>query len=160
MNRNLADKILLANPVHISGVEGALLFVTGILGWALSWPKMPFFPILNVAGGVLALSAMAFHFYSEKAHSQSHCQSGEITNIAKTGVYSKIRHPLYLSLIGLDLGIGLALGILWTFLIAILITARITMTALKEEKFLLERFPEEYGQYLQKVKWRMIPGLF
>jgi protein-S-isoprenylcysteine O-methyltransferase Ste14 len=33
------------------------------------------------------------------------------------------------------------------------------ITSLKEEKILLQRFPHEYKQYMQDVRWRMIPGV-
>ncbi|MGD1009501.1 MAG: isoprenylcysteine carboxylmethyltransferase family protein [Candidatus Aminicenantales bacterium] len=158
--RNVADRILLANPISLSGVEGALLIGTGILGWVFSWPKMPLFPALNVIGGVLFLGGVAFHHYCERVHRQAHHQSDDITRIIKAGAYSKIRHPLYLSMIFVNLGIGLAFGIIWTFILAVLIKVRIVMSALQEEEFLLRKFPEEYRQYKQSVRWRMIPGVF
>ncbi|MGA2363709.1 MAG: isoprenylcysteine carboxylmethyltransferase family protein [Candidatus Aminicenantales bacterium] len=160
IKRNVIDIILLANPIYISGVEGVLLIGTGILGWMFSWPRMPLFPALNVIGGVLFLSGVAFHHYCERVHQQAHHQSDDITRIVTAGVYSKIRHPLYLSMIFINLGIGLAFGIIWTFILAVLIKVRIIMSALKEEEFLLGKFPEEYRQYKQSVQWRMIPGMF
>jgi protein-S-isoprenylcysteine O-methyltransferase Ste14 len=160
IKRSVFDLILLANPIYISGIEGVLLIGTGILGWVFSWPKMPLFPALNVIGGVLFLSGVVLHHYCERVHQQAHHQSDDITRIVTAGVYSKIRHPLYLSMIFINLGIGLAFGIIWTFILAVLIKARIIMSALKEEEFLLDRYPEEYGQYKQCVRWRMIPGVF
>jgi protein-S-isoprenylcysteine O-methyltransferase Ste14 len=158
--RNTIDKVFLASPVYISGVEGALLISTGILGWVLSWPRMPLFPALNVLGVVLFAGAVAFHHYCERGHRQAHNRSDEITHIVTSGVYSIIRHPLYLSMIFIDLGIGLAFGIVWTFILSALAGVRIIVTALREEQFLVSKYPEEYSQYKQSVRWRMIPGVF
>ncbi len=158
--RSAIESILLAKPVYLSAVEGVPLIVIGILGWVYSWPKMPLSPALNVIGVLLFLGALAFHQDCERVHEQAHQQSDKITHIVETGVYSKIRHPLYLSLIFVNLGIGLAFGVIWTVILAVLIGMRIIVTVLMEEAFLLGKFPEEYKQYKMKVRWRMIPGVF
>lgn len=159
-NRKVIDVILLANPGHLALIELSLLVGTGVLGWVFSWPRLPLFPALNVTGGALFLGAIAFHLYCERTHQQAHDQADDITDIVTTGVYSKIRHPLYLSLIFMNLGIGFAFGVTWTLIIAIATGVLAIMTALREEKFLLEEFPEEYGQYKKDVRWRLIPKIF
>ena len=159
-NRKAIDVILLANPGHLALIELSLLVGTGVLGWVFSWPKLPLFPALNVIGGVLFLGAIAFHLYCERTHQQAHDQADDITHIVTSGVYSNIRHPLYLSLILMHLGIGLAFGIMWTLIIAAVTGALAIMTALKEEEFLLKEFPEEYGQYKKDVRWRLLPYIF
>ncbi|MBW8004049.1 MAG: isoprenylcysteine carboxylmethyltransferase family protein [Planctomycetes bacterium] len=83
-----------------------------------------------------------------------------MTHIVTTGIYSKIRHPLYLSLIFINLGIGLAFRVIWTLIIAVVTGVLAIMTALKEEEFLLKEFPEEYSQYKKDVQWRLLPHIF
>jgi len=159
-NRKVIDGILLANHGYLALIELSLLVGTGVLGWVFSWPKLPLFPALNVTGVALFLGAIAFHLYCERTHQQAHDQADDITHIVTTGVYSKIRHPLYLSLIFMNLGIGLAFGVTCTLIIAIATGVLAIMTAFREEKFLLEEFPEEYGQYKKDVRWRLIPKIF
>ena len=159
-NRKVIDVILLSNPGYLALVELSLLVGTGVLGWVFSWPKLPLFPALNVIGGVLFLGALAFHLYCERTHQQAHDQADDITRIVTIGVYSKIRHPLYLSLVLMHIGIGLAFGIIWTLIIAAVTGVLAILTALKEEEFLLREFPEEYGQYKKDVRWRLIPMIF
>ena len=159
-NGNLIDTILLSNPFYRGIIEYILLIGTGILGLFFSWLKLPFFPVLNIVGGLLILSGLLFHVYTEKNHKQAHEKSADIVKIMNNGVFSKIRHPLYLSVIVINLGIALAFGVVVTLLIAVGSIFHWIMTALKEEEFLLQKFGEEYRQYKKNVRWRFLPGIF
>ena len=80
--------------------------------------------------------------------------------IVTTGVYSRIRHPLYLSMVVMNVGIALAFGVMVTFVIVLLTIIHWIITSLKEEEVLIQEFPDEYMRYKQAVRWRMIPGVF
>jgi protein-S-isoprenylcysteine O-methyltransferase Ste14 len=159
-NRTLIDTVLLSNPIHRGMIEILLLIGTGILGLLFSWPKLPFFPVLNILGGLLILSGLLFHVYAEKNHKQAHKKSDDIVKIVNNGAFSKLRHPLYASAIIINFGIALAFGVVLTFLIAVCSIFHWLMTALKEEEFLLQKFGEEYRQYKKNVRWRFLPGIF
>lgn len=157
---NLIDKVLLSNPIHRGMIEFLLLIGTGILGLIFSWSKLPFFPVLNIVGGILILSGFLFHVRAEKNHKQAHEKSADIVKIVTSGVFSKIRHPLYLTAIIINLGIALAFGVVLTLLIAVCSIFHWIMTALKEEEYLLQNFSEDYSQYKKNVRWRFLPGIF
>ena len=159
-NGNLIDFLLLSNPIYRGMIEYLLLIGTGILGLFFSWSKLPFSPMLNIIGGILILSGFLFHVYSERNHKQAHEKSADIVKIVNNGVFSKIRHPLYLSAIIINLGIALAFGVVLTLLIAMGSIFHWIMTALKEEEFLLQKFGEDYRQYKKNVRWRFLPGIF
>ena len=159
-NRNLFDKILLSNPFHRGIIEYLLLIGLGILGLNLSWPRLPFFPILNIVGGFLIVSGFLFHAYAGKNHKQAHEKSDNIVKIVKIGVFSKIRHPLYLSAIIINFGVTLAFGVVLNLAIVVVSFLHWIFTALKEEDFLLQKFGEEYRQYKKDVPWRFLPGIF
>ncbi|MFC1577761.1 methyltransferase family protein [Thermodesulfobacteriota bacterium] len=159
-NWNLIESVLLSNPIYRGMIEFLLLIGSGILGLFFSWPKLPFFPVLNILGGILILSGLLFHVYAGKNHKQAHEKSADIVKIVNNGVFSKLRHPLYLSAIIINLGIALAFGVVLTFLIAVCSIFHWVMTALKEEEFLLQKFGEEYRQYKKNVRWRFLPKIF
>ena len=159
-NGNLFDSFLLSNPIHRGIIEYILLIGTGILGLLFTWSKLPFFPILNVVGGLLIFSGFLFHVYAGKNHPQAHKKSADIVKIVNNGVFSKLRHPLYLSAIIINFGIALAFGVVLTLLIAVACMFHWIITALKEEEFLLQNFGEEYRQYKKNVRWRFLPGIF
>ena len=159
-NGKLIDTVLLSNPIHRGMIEYLLLIGTGILGLFFSWSKLPFFLVLNIVGGILILSGFLFHVYAGKNHKQAHEKSADIVKIVKKGVFSKIRHPLYLSAIIINLGIALAFGVVLTLLIALCSIFHWIITALKEEEFLLQKFGQDYSQYKNNVWWRFLPGIF
>lgn len=83
----------------------------------------------------------------------------DTTSLITRGAYRFIRHPLYSSLLLFGLGAflkGPSLlggGLVGALLIGVILTARI------EEKHNLERFGEEYQQYMDKTK-RFIPYIY
>ena len=56
--------------------------------------------------------------------------------------------------IGIGFGYGLTIGLAALFSVMWLFTAR------EEEKFLIKSLNGEYDDYMNRVKWRMIPGIF
>ena len=154
------DKLLLIKPTHRVMIEWPILIIVAVLGTVFSWSKMPFFPYSNIIGGIVFISGMLFHKNCHKAHVQAHEQSGDIESLVKTGIFSRIRHPLYLSLIPVYFGFAIAWGVLWLLLPASILTVLTVLTAVKEEEFLLQKFGSEYEEYMQAVPWRFIPGIF
>ena len=157
---SLTSKILLSNPFKRGIIEWIILVGSGILGLKFSWYNYSIFPVSNVLGGVLVLLAFLFHWLTEKDHKQAHEKTDNIQLIVTSGVYSKIRHPLYLSLIVLNIGIALLFGILVTLILVLLTVIHWIATSYVEEQKLELKFQEEYKQYKQTVRWRLIPGIF
>jgi protein-S-isoprenylcysteine O-methyltransferase Ste14 len=75
-------------------------------------------------------------------------------------VFSKMRHPMYLSLILMYLGLAIAWGVVWMLLPSLLFSALTVLTTIKEEELLLRRFGRQYEEYMQAVPWRFIPKIF
>jgi len=159
-NGNVLDAFFLSNPFYRGMVALVILIGTGICGLVFSWTTFSIFPLSNIIGGVLIIIGFLFHRWAEKDHKMAHEKSRDIDMIVSTGVYSRIRHPLYLSMIVMNVGIALAFGIMVTFVIALLTSIHWIISSLKEEEALMQKFPREYMRYKQEVRWRMIPGVF
>jgi len=159
-SRNVLNSFFLSNPLYRGMAEKIILVGSGICGLVFSWKTFPVFPLSHMLGGILILLSYLFHQRAHKNHTQAHEESQEIETIVTTGVFSKIRHPLYLSIIFMNIGIALAFGVMMTFILALLTIVHWVITALKEEDALMKEFPTEYARYKQTVRWRMIPGIF
>jgi protein-S-isoprenylcysteine O-methyltransferase Ste14 len=159
-NESVLSAFLLMNPFKRGIVEWIILVGTGICGLMFSWYSFSVFPISNLIGGFLILFSFIFHWWSEKDHKQAHEQTDKIDKIINSGVYSRIRHPLYLSLIVLNIGIALSFGILITLILSLLSAIHWVSTSIKEEQMLQIKFQDDYTQYKESVRWRMIPGIF
>jgi protein-S-isoprenylcysteine O-methyltransferase Ste14 len=157
---NILDAFFLSNPFYRGMLETIILVGTGICGLVFSWKAFPVFPFSRILGAILIFLAIGFHGWAHKQHKQAHKGSKKVTTLITTGAYSKIRHPLYLSIIPLNIGIALAFGVMVTFILALLTIIHWVLTALKEEEALMKSFSVEYTRYKQRVRWRMIPWIF
>ena len=158
--QTLLNQYLLAKPTLRMVIEWPIIIVIGILGEIFSWIRIPLSPYSNFSGGAILLGGLIFHAYCHKVHKQAHEQSQQIEGLVTTGVFSKMRHPMYLSLILMYLGLAIAWGIVWMLLPSLLFSALTVLTTIKEEEFLLERFGHQYEEYMQAVPWRLIPRIF
>ena len=79
--------------------------------------------------------------------------------VCKTGPYKYVRHPMYAGVILIMLCFPLSLGSLYTLIpTAVIMVLFLIRTAL-EDKTLKEELPG-YKEYSQKVRYRLIPGLW
>jgi len=86
-------------------------------------------------------------------------QSDRQQKVISTGVYSIVRHPQYLGIILLILGGPLLLGSVIAIIIGVCITSIIIIRIHGEEKMLVEEL-YGYTEYIQKVKYRLLPGIW
>ncbi len=76
-----------------------------------------------------------------------------------TGPYAWVRHPMYAAFVPWLPGAGLLLGSWWaTAAAAIPILLLVVRTALEDA--CLARELEGYEAYRQRVRWRLVPGIW
>jgi protein-S-isoprenylcysteine O-methyltransferase Ste14 len=77
--------------------------------------------------------------------------SKENPELVTTGPYAFVRHPLYGGMLLAMVGSAIGQSLLW-LLPLIVYGPNFILSARREEKFLLERFPERYRAYMQRTK--------
>ena len=154
------SRFLLMKPTLIMPVGLLIMIAVGVLGELFSWTRIGFRPYSHIIGGAVFVLGFILHQHCHRIHSQAHEKSQKIESIITTGIFAKIRHPMYLSLVIMYLGLVVGWGIFWMFVPAVLFSAVTVCIAIEEERYLLQRFGDEYGEYLRRVRWRMIPRLF
>lgn len=78
--------------------------------------------------------------------------------LVTTGLYAFVRHPLYLGWVLLVFG---APHMTMTrFLFAAVSTAYLVIATPFEERSLVHAFGAEYRRYQQRVRWRIVPGIY
>jgi protein-S-isoprenylcysteine O-methyltransferase Ste14 len=153
------DKVLA--PLMAVSVSFPLMIVAGLdhrFGWS------PVFPIwLNILGFILialgyAIASWAMaenRFFSGMVRIQA--ERGHM--VCDSGPYRVIRHPGYAGNILPLPGIVLALSSVWTLIpAAIALVIAVTRTAL-EDRTLQEELPG-YREYAQRVRYRLLPGIY
>lgn len=128
-----------AKRFHWSGVFPVYIKLLGIL--------------LLLSGSVLILKALGDNPF---ASTVVRLQEDRKQYVVSTGVYSVVRHPIYLGGIIAVFGIPMFLSSVWGCVGGILIAIMLIIRILGEEK-MLETELEGYKEYEQKVKYRLIP---
>lgn len=79
--------------------------------------------------------------------------------VIDTGLYSVVRHPMYDGILMLYGFAPLALGSYWALIGDIIILFIFIFRVVHEEKVLIKEL-EGYTEYMKKVRYRLIPGLW
>ena len=105
---------------------------------------------LKILGILLILSLFVLENISHKVHKQAHAREEKIDKIVELGIYRKIRHPIYLGWILLNIGAFLFIGNFLSLIISIIFIFFWYLEAKQEEKFLEKKF-KNYQQYKKKT---------
>ena len=143
----------------IGGVMFICGFVVSGLNYRFEWiilPKMIVFIATSIFlfGYVLYVEVLRENMYLSRI-----IEIQENQKVIDTGLYSVVRHPMYLSTILLFLSIPLVLGSLFSFLI-FLIYPVIIARRIRNEEQVLEEGLKGYSEYKKKVKYRVIPFIW
>jgi protein-S-isoprenylcysteine O-methyltransferase Ste14 len=113
---------------------------------------------LEVLSLLFILGAYALHFQVLKANpfaaSVIQIEAGQ--SVSATGLYGRIRHPMYLGFAVMGVFTPLALGSFVGFAISLLIIPTIVFRLLNEERF-LRRDLAGYTEYCRRTPYRLIP---
>ena len=153
------DKVLA--PLMALSVSFPLLIVAGLdhrFGWSPAFPAW-----LNILGLILIVLGYTFagwalaenRFFSTVVRIQT--DRGHM--VCDSGPYRIVRHPGYAGNILALPGIVLAFGSVWTIIpVIVALIIAVIRTAL-EDKTLQEELPG-YRDYVCRVRYRLIPGVY
>lgn len=157
----LADKLLLyafttgyAVMLIVSSADGSRWHV---------WPARAPLPVISwmglavfAAGWWLVLRALETNAFAVRVVRP---QPERGHRVIDTGVYRVVRHPMYAGLVAVMIGVPLWLGSTLGLLLAAAPIATLALRILVEERVLREHVPG-YVQYTQRVRRRLIPGVW
>jgi len=119
--------------------------------------------VLLLVSAFLVLSALSalrrFGVPDRSFRDASRISIEKTTRLVTVGPYRFIRHPMYASLLFLAWGIFLKRVDLVSFLLAMVASLALFLTAVYEEQENLRNFGDEYSVYMQHTR-RFIPYLF
>ena len=105
-----------------------------------------------VSGFIMSLIVMRQNSYSSRV-----IEIQKDQKLIDTGLYSVVRHPMYLSALLIFCPMPLILGSFYVFIpFVIFVPSLLIMRIINEEKFLKNNL-NGYMKYLQTVKYRLIP---
>jgi protein-S-isoprenylcysteine O-methyltransferase Ste14 len=137
---------------------GAMIVVSA-LDFRFGWSSVP--AAVSVVGdvfvGVGLLIAMITTIQNGYAAANINVESDQ--KVVSTGFYALVRHPMYFGNVVLMIGISLSLGSYWGLLFVILGLVVLAVRILDEEKVLALQL-NGYTDYLQRVHYRLVPGVW
>lgn len=139
----------------------ALLVVPGLDAVRFRWSEVPF--IIKALGFIGYIPAMGFAFWAMKENAYLsdvvRIQDDRGHSVCTTGPYRYVRHPMYVGVILIMLCLPLSLGSLYAFIPASIIVVLFILRTSLEDKTLQEELPG-YKEYAQKVRYRLLPGVW
>lgn len=123
------------------------------------WSHVPVAVVIFADIIVLLGYSIIFLTLRENSYASRIIEVEKGQEVVSTGPYTIVRHPMYLGSTLMFLLTPLALGSYWAIIPAVFIIP-ILMTRIRNEEQILEKELKGYSEYMQKIKFRLIPGIW
>lgn len=135
------------------------LLVVPALDYRFQWSNVPQGAV--VAGDVLVIVGFYFIFlvYRENTFTSATIEVAPGQTVISTGPYAIVRHPMYASALLYLVGTPLALGSYWGLVPLVAMMPFLIWRLFDEEQLLAETLPG-YVDYQNKVRYRLVPGIW
>ncbi len=150
-----AQKII----ITLSFVFFLLLMAVSALDYRFGWSRVPVW-VSIVGDALVALGLMVdLRVFKENSYGASTIQRMEGQKVITTGPYALVRHPMYVGVLIMVVGVPLALGSWWSLLTVLAGIAILVLRILDEERMLRDQLAG-YAAYAREVRYRLVPGLW
>ncbi|MBQ8129468.1 MAG: isoprenylcysteine carboxylmethyltransferase family protein [Clostridia bacterium] len=142
--------------IFFSGILFLAAFVSAGLSYRYQWLMLP--APVSVAAAIVFLAAYALYaeVLRENTYLSRTVKVQEDQKVIDTGLYGIVRHPMYMATVFLFLSMPLVLGSVISFFIMLDYIPILLIRIRNEEQVLAEGLPG-YREYMEKVKYRLIP---
>lgn len=123
------------------------------------WSRVPVIMVIIADIVVLLGYGFVFLVLRENSYASRIIEVEKDQKVISSGPYAMVRHPMYVGVAMMFLFTPLALGSYWALIPSILMIFVLVPRIFNEEK-VLERDLVGYREYMQKVRYRLIPGIW
>jgi protein-S-isoprenylcysteine O-methyltransferase Ste14 len=145
--------------IRLSWLVFLLAFVIPGLDFRFGWSVVPVWLVavsaLIILGGYLIFIVVV----RKNEYAARTVEVEEDQQVISTGPYRLIRHPMYTGVLLIFIFSPLALGSYWALIAFIPLPVIVILRIFNEEKVLSTQLPG-YIEYMQKVKYRLIPYIW
>lgn len=145
--------------VALSGLMFVASFVVAGLGVRFGWPALPSWASLAGAVAFLTSYALYAEVLRENAYLSRTVEVQEDQVVVDTGLYGIVRHPMYSATLVLFLSMPIVLGSALSFII-MLAYLPIIVKRIRNEESVLAVGLLGYPEYMERVRWRLVPHLW
>jgi len=133
-----------------------LIILIGPLSWIHGVWQLPLKFFISVIIGLIIFFIGTLIYFKWSYFWQKTYKGQLVTG----GIFQYIRHPHYLSLLIIGIGLSLFFYSYIALFIAIIAIPIMICSIIDEERLLIKQYGKEYKDYMKKVPWRVIPKLF
>jgi len=123
------------------------------------WSHMPVWASLLGDGLMIASFLLYYLVFRVNSFASASIQTYAGQKVIASGPYARVRHPKYVGDLFLIVGTSLAIGSWWGLLLLVVSISALAWRILDEERLLKKDLPG-YVDYMQKVRYRLIPYLW
>ena len=169
----IAERLHPAEPEGVKAWDRMLVRIVAVYGPMLTWiaaaldKRFAWSPPLGLALQIVALAVVALgnlvtgwamvanRYFSAVVRLQE--DRGQ--TVCDTGPYRTVRHPGYVGSILVNLATPLALGSPWALVPGVLTACLTVIRTALEDRTLRDEL-DGYGDYAQRVRYRLLPGIW
>ncbi len=141
----------------------SILFLSGYIipGFdkRFGWSDVPYFIVIITDIVILLGYLLIFFVFKQNSYASRVVEVDKNQKLISTGLYSMVRHPMYIGVIVMFVPTPVALGSYWGLIPMATIPLALVFRIINEEKVLCKDLPG-YKEYCQKTKYRLIPFIW
>jgi len=134
-------------------------FIVPGLDRRYGWSAVPVEGIIITDAVILVGYLIIFLVFRENSYASRIVEVDQEQKVITTGLYSIVRHPMYLGVLIMYLPTPLALGSYYGLIPMAFLPAALVFRILNEEKVLRENL-DGYEEYCRKTRYRLIPFIW
>lgn len=123
------------------------------------WSDVPIYLVLTVDVVILLGYLLIFFVFKQNSYASRIVEVERDQKVISTGLYSFVRHPMYIGVIIMLIPTPIALGSYWGLIPMATIPIALVFRIKNEEKVLRKNLPG-YNEYCKKTKYRLLPYLW
>jgi protein-S-isoprenylcysteine O-methyltransferase Ste14 len=127
--------------------------------YRFKWSSVPIAVVVIADLFVFSGYVVFFYVLKENTYASRILEVAQDQKVISTGPYALVRHPMYLAALVMLIFSPLALGSFWAMIGLILMPFALILRIKAEEKLLMRELAG-YPEYAQRVRYRLIPGIW
>ena len=145
--------------VAMSSLLFVAMFVLAGLNIRYEWCILPRWLVILESVDFLLGYALYVEVIRENVWLSRTIEVQDGQQVVDTGLYGIVRHPMYTATLALFLDMPLVLASPWSFAIMLLYVP-ILVKRIRNEEAVLKRELQGYSEYMQRVRYRLIPYIW
>ncbi len=142
--------------VLISGLLFLAMFVVAGFNRRFLWYMLPDWVVFVAAAVFLIGYILYAEVLRENVWLSRTIEVQDKQQVVDTGLYGFVRHPMYFATLLLFLSMPLVLNSVWSFVIMLLYIP-VIVKRIRNEEVVLKQGLAGYSEYMQRVRYRLIP---